>query len=469
MQTINRYPKYIVAIFIAATLTLGSCKKFLEPELKTQVNLKEVFANDNNAKSALVGMYSSIGNQNTPFNGTITQTSAFASDELVYAFGDASIDQIVSNQIQANNETFLKIWNEIYNTIYQANSIVEGSSASAGMSTSYKNVISGEAKFIRALSHFYLVNLFGDVPLITVTSKDITAFKPRTSKQEVYQQIIADLKDAYNALPSDFSLSDGKRNMANKWAAAALLSRVYLYTGNYAEAEAKASEVISNTALFELQTNLSDVYLKDNRESILQFERFADNTNEGFLFTFYLQVLGFGDHIIQNGLISSFEDGDKRKDNWTLTTASGSIPYKYKFPATNIENNVVLRLAELYLIRAEARAQLAKSGGGSFASAQSDINVLRTRAGLSNLTNMVDFESANAAIENERRHELFCEWGHRWLDLNRLPSLSTSGKTRADDVLGELKPTWTSSASLFPIPTKSIATNPFLKQNPGYN
>jgi hypothetical protein len=73
-----------------------------------------------------------------------------------------------------------------------------------------------------------------------------------------------------------------------------------------------------------------------------------------------------------------------------------------------------------------------------------------------------------AAIENERRHELFCEWGHRWFDLKRWPSLTTPGKTRADDVLGALKTTWKSSAVLYPIPLSAITNNPNLTQNAGY-
>jgi len=121
-------------------------------------------------------------------------------------------------------------------------------------------------------------------------------------------------------------------------------------------------------------------------------------------------------------------------------------------------------VAEQYLIRAEARAQQNNISG-----AQADVNVIRNRAGLANDTTMTDKATAMAAIENERRHELFCEWGHRWFDLKRWPSLtSPATQTRADDVLGTLKSTWTSTSILFPIPQPARNNNPNLTQNEGY-
>lgn len=465
MQLIKKYTTCFSVIIAACTLLFSSCKKFLDPEFKTQVEASEVFANDNNANAALLGLYSSVANQNTAFNGSITQTTSFASDELTYFTNDVNTDQFIDNQIQPGNSVLLKMWNEIYFNIFQANAIIEGSVASAGMTTGFKTQTIGEAKFIRAFCYFYLVNVFGDVPLVKATSKDSTALKPRTPKADIYTQIISDLKDAYNSLPADFSLSNGKRNRANKWAAAALLSRVYLYVNDFSAAETTASEVIANGSLYSLRSTLNEVYLKNKSESILEIERLSFNTFEGDLFTFYFQYLGFGDHLIRSQLNSGFEPGDKRKTNWIKSTLFGPIPYKYKSPATNEENYVVLRLAEIFLIRAEARAQLSK-----FPEAQSDLNQLRIRAGIPSLTTVVDKPSALLAVEKERKAELFCEFGHRWFDLRRWPSLSTPGKTRADDILATLKgaANWQSTDIYFPIPQESINKNPFLTQNSGY-
>ena len=118
---------------------------------------------------------------------------------------------------------------------------------------------------------------------------------------------------------------------------------------------------------------------------------------------------------------------------------------------------MVLRFAELYLIRAEARAQQNKLTGAN--SAASDINVIRTRAGLSNTTATTQ-AALLLAVEKERQVELFTEWGHRWFDLRRTG--------RIDAVLSAVKPTWKPTAALFPIPYLEIQRNPLLTQNNGY-
>lgn len=464
MQLKYIFNPFLGAVLIISAMIFNSCRKFLEPEFKTQVAAIDVFANDNNAKSSLLGMYAVIANENTAFSGQITRSTGFSSDELVYFTNDDEVDQLTQNAIEPGLGTIKSTWDKIYYNVFQANSIIEGSEASAGMTAEFKKQAIGEAKFIRAFCHFYLVNLFGDVPLITATAKEITAFKPRTPKAEVYRQIVTDLTDAYNSLPSDNSLNGNKRNRANKWAAAALLARVYLYTNDFANAETYASAVIANTSLYALQSNLSNVYLKNRSESIFELERLAFNTAEGDMFTLYFQILGFGDHLIRDELSVSFQSGDKRKATWVKSTLFGPIPYRYKSPATNEENYIVLRLPEMYLIRAEALSQQNK-----FAEAQNNLNIIRNRAGLPALTNVVDKATAMIAVENERRHELFCEWGHRWFDLRRWPSTSTPGKTRADDVLGALKgSTWQSTDIYFPIPTDAINKNPNLTQNSGY-
>jgi hypothetical protein len=131
-------------------------------------------------------------------------------------------------------------------------------------------------------------------------------------------------------------------------------------------------------------------------------------------------------------------------------------PYKYKslvFGA-NAEYYTLLRLAEQYLIRAEARAEQ-----GNVSGAQADINVIRNRAGLGNTT-AGDQASLLAAVAQERRIELNCEWGHRWLDLKRTGTASA--------VLGAEKTTWTATGILWPIPSSEISANSNLVQNAGY-
>lgn len=456
--------KMSIAAAAAILLLSTGCKKFLEPDFKNQISSEQVFASDANAVAAINGLYIKLGTVSQT-NGLITQLSGFASDELTYNYSNIINPQFMNNQLQADNNAVAGFWDYFYASVFQANSIIENATASTGMSAAYKKQIIGEAKFVRAFCHFYLVNFFGPVPVITVTDKDKTIYAPRNTVDEVYAQIKTDLLDAYNTLPADYSVSEGSRIRVNKWAAAALLARVYLYTGDYANAETQASAVLENSGLYSLLSDQNNVFLKNQKESILEWDRTQPgNTYEAGMFLLY-PIYGLpADNAMLPGLISAFETGDTRKTSWQKTFGSYTLPYKYKTTSGNTENYIVLRVAEQYLVRAEARAQQNNISG-----AQADINIIRNRSGLANDTTMVNKATAMAAIEHERQTELFCEWGHRWFDLKRWPSLtSPATKTRADDVLGALKSTWTSTAVLFPIPQLYRDRNPNLTQNEGY-
>jgi len=160
-------------------------------------------------------------------------------------------------------------------------------------------------------------------------------------------------------------------------------------------------------------------------------------------------------------LISSFENGDNRMNQWTVSYALNgtnySVAYKYKnlsSTASPTEDYMVIRLAELYLIRAEALAHT-----GNFTGAMADVNLIRQRAGLLPAA-AISQTDVLVAIMKERRIELFCEWGNRWFDLNRTGTINT--------VLSAEKTGWKPTSSLFPIPITELQSNPFLTQNPGY-
>ena len=334
----------------------------------------------------------------------------------------------------------------------------------------------GEALFVRAFCHFYLVNMFGDVPLITNTKVLENTNKPRTPTADVYKSVIADLEAAKNLLGVNYP-GNAERTRPNKAAATALLARVYLYTGNFAAAELQASEVIANTATYKIlpTAEMNNVFLKNSQEAIWQLQvvntGLNRNTFEGNT------IVPTGTPLYRltkgtTGLEDAFETGDRRRANWvaTFTTTTNLVytyPFKYKVrvgtPVT--EYSMVLRVAEQYLIRAEARAQQNKLGD-----AVNDLNIIRQRAGLGNLGALSDLPSAMLAIEKERRLELFTEWGHRWFDLKRWKSVTGDAtKTRADDILPATKTAWKPTAKLWPIPTSALTTNPNLTPNPGYN
>ena len=159
-------------------------------------------------------------------------------------------------------------------------------------------------------------------------------------------------------------------------------------------------------------------------------------------------------------MVSAFEPGDSRRLRWldsvTYLGTKYYYPAKYRNTAASVtEYYTVLRLAEVFLVRAEARAQQNK-----LPEAVADINTVRVRAGLAPLLTTIGLPQVTAAIEAERRFELFAEWGHRWFDLKRW--------NRASAVLSPLKSGWTEPDGLYPIPQDEIINNSFLTQNPGY-
>jgi hypothetical protein len=431
-----------------------------------EITSEVVFKSDATAKSALSGLYSTLS-QSTTQLFYITAYSSLSSDELDYLGASASYDELKNNTLIATSTAPSSVFTELYAAVYRANGVIEGLQKYSGVTDSVRRQIIGEAKFLRAYLYFHLVNFFGDVPLVLQTDANITAFLPRAAKAEVYNQVIADLTAASDSLPANYSASSGNRYSANKYAAKALLARVYLYTGNDAAAESNATDIISASSLYSLIPSASigtGVFVKNSVESILQFMPYIlysyNYTYEGSSF-----VTTSAAFSLRTGFINAFETGDLRRTKWIKDITFNSVvnyqPFKYKYPSNTAavaagvsEYPVILRLAEQYLIRAEARANQTNITG-----ARSDMNVIRTRAGLGASTT-TDKAALLLEIEKERRMELFCELGHRWFDLHRT--------NRADAVLAPLKANWQSTDVLYPIPQTARDANVNLSQNDGY-
>jgi starch-binding outer membrane protein, SusD/RagB family len=454
--------RYIKIYLITLSLATGtSCKKFLQvPEPPNQLVSTSVFADDNGAIAAVTGIYSRMLELQGDCIGQFSLNLGLASDELINHSNEADKLQLYQNALTPQNGLVQSIWGSgysgFYSFIYFANSAIEGLNASPAVSQTVKQTLIGESTFIRAFSLFYLVNLFGDIPLPMTTDHLINARLPRVPKAQVYEQIIADLKEAENFLPSDYANADGERTRPNKWAAAALLSRVYLYQEDWANAEVYATKMIDNSSMFQL-TDVQNVFLANSSEAIWQLKPVSPgyNTWDGSLFVLETNP----DNVSLNPDVVSEVDTTDARTNWIGTIDVSNTyyyPNKYKIKADNnvTEYLMVFRLAEQYLIRAEARAQQNNTDG-----AKDDLNAIRTRAGLAS-TSANDQASLLTAIAAERRVELFCEWGHRWFDLRRTG--------QADAVLGAQKATWTSTAAWFPIPGSEIRNDPNLTQNPGY-
>ena len=426
-----------------------------------QLNSDLVFVDSSTATSAITGIYSEMLTARNLFsNSSTTLYGGLSADEL-YFYTPGTKDEFSKNEITMANHINIdnSFWKPAYKNIYAANLAIEKLSASQQLTTSLKNQLTGEAKFIRAFCYFHLVNLFGDAPLIISSKYQNAANAPRTPIKDIYTQIINDLKDAKSLLSTQY-ISPG-RVRPNEWTAVALLSRCYLYTGHWQEAEAEASSII-NSGTYYLESNLNNVFLKNSTEAIWQLMpvRPGFNTYEG-LEILPASTFSTPTYLITSGLRNAFETGDNRKIAWlklrVFNNDSLYVPYKYKLPngASLSEYYMVFRLAEQFLIRAEAEANL-----NQVTEAQVDLNTVRNRAGLGNTT-AANTSQLKMAIEQERRIELFSEWANRWYDLKRTG--------RANDVLSVLKSTtWQQSDSLWPIPQQEINLNPLLIQNPGY-
>lgn len=472
-----RFLRYITLAILSAGVQ--ACESYLDIGVpKDQVAAGLAFSDDKAATASVTGVYSRMNQLNYQFANVLSMVlPAMEADEFVYAAQFAAYDEYKNNVVLPSNQFLSTLWSQPYQYIAQTNMCIEGLEAAISLSPDLKSQLIGEAKFLRAFCYFYLVNNFGGVPLILDSNVEENKLKGRASEAEVYTAIIDDLKDAKSKLavgyPSGEKVNaNGERIRPNKGAATALLARAYLYAKQWDLAEIEATEVINNP-LYKLMptAEMNNVFMKNSEESIWQIQAVnvsgGRNTWEGFLIVPANLVTGTPlFRLIPNYLYDAFESGDQRHEKWVgkITTTAGvthKFPFKYKvrFGVTpTAEYTMVLRLGEQYLIRAEARYQQKKYG-----EAEDDINEIRGRAGLTALSLGNEDADVREAIEQERRVELFAEWGHRWYDLRRWPSVDGgAGKTRADDVLAALKSGWKSDAIYLPIPSDAASSNPNL-------
>jgi hypothetical protein len=399
-------------------------------------------------------------------NGGNSVYPGLSSDEFTGTTASPSVDAFARNVLSSGNSYIASLYSSAYSTIYNTNILLEDLKGAGKITSGAKRQLRGEALCLRALTYFHLADLFGGVPLLTKTDYEVNAVAPRSSVSAVYQQVVTDLLEADSLLDTAYVAGagyEGARTRPNKWAARALLARVYLYQGEWAAAETAATDVLG-AGVYMLEPSLDNVFLTGSREAIWQLQPVNNmmNSAEGYFFVPPGGTAAKPAYALTNFLLKAFAPGDNRRLRWvgskTVNGTAYSYPLKYKVRTgiyPSVEGNMVLRLAELYLIRAEARAQQGKSGG-----AIADLNVLRRRAGLSNLSAALLPEQVLAAVAQERRIELFAEWGHRWSDLRRTG--------QADAVLKVEKAGWQPYAALYPIPFNDIERNPFMVQNVGY-
>lgn len=451
---------------------LTGCEKFLEVPLPIdQLATEDVFSTRPTILAAADGMYNIMGSGVLYAN--YNRFTTHISDEgLIDPIPGSDLGQIIAANISEGN-TNLVPWTWFYPAVYRANEILERlpDVPTSVMPEAEKKTILGAAKYVRAAQHFLLANTWGDIPLTLTTKAQDNIENGRTPAAQVYAAVIKDLEEAVADLPATVNINN-PRTIHNRFQAQALLARVYLYQKDWAKAEAAATAVI-NSGQYQLVTGVNNVFRRNSRETIFAF----GPTGTGLLFenravvgwltlpASAAQTTTTNCHIPALTL-ANFEPGDQRNvsGNWTINLFNRTFSNKYLHAtsaqaaaiAAAPQDYIYQRLAEVYLIRAEARAQQ-----GNVAGAAADLNAVRTRAGLGNTPAAAQADML-AAIEKERITELFYE-GHRWYDLKRTGKLNT--------VLSALpwkKDNYKPHMELMPIVISELTANPRIQQNPGY-
>ncbi|GAB5556255.1 MAG: hypothetical protein SchgKO_04680 [Schleiferiaceae bacterium] len=420
--------------FLVASLTLVSCESFFDkqPEGPGQVIEEDAIKTVNDLQSLLLSVYDV--NANT-YGGQIQNLSELLGDNNNTPVSQDDYTQVYNRGTDFFNGTISNVFADAYRGIYRSNTLIVKVDEISGVSTEDYNRIKGDAFFQRALGHFYLVRLFaqpyGFTPDnshlgISIRTTPAQNPLPRNTVGEVYNQIVSDLIQAETLLPESNGI------YANKDAAKALLAKVYLQMMNYTDAEAKASEVI----------NSSNGYMLDN------LNRFEHGSSSERIFTFVSTPSN--DDSRASGWANNYRTDVNVNPNPTLRPSDflyglavadtndlrgvewmdvfnpgasneffGAKKFNFDYPDAPI-----LHLAEMLLIRAECLGRLDQN----LTQAEMDINAIRNRAGLSDITLSSGSEAAAFAIA-ERRIEL-CFEGERVHVLKRMGVLGEIDEIR---------------------------------------
>ncbi|MBC6989552.1 RagB/SusD family nutrient uptake outer membrane protein [Hymenobacter sp. BT491] len=494
--------KTLAASVLTLGLLAGCGKDYLSLQPRNAVTTETFYKTETDAIQATTAAYSQLS-QYGMFNYSLWGIGDIMSDNSNTGGGGASdgieFQQLDNYSIPTTNPLTSTHWQRAYLGVGQANQVLARVPA-IEMSATLKTRCLGEAAFLRALYYFYLVRGFGDVPLVLTPAQTAAEVSniTRTPAAQVYTQIITDLQDAITKLPASYTGDDVGR--ATKWSATALLAKVYLTQGNMANAATQARAVISGSGK-TMWANYADNFKVENengQESLfeVQFKNGLSNYSQDgpgatinefwgarfFGSPYVVASGGYGFNVPEKEFVDGYEPGDLRKQATVWVPGDvypagqiqpASLPgdpfgfnvRKFFVGTVNVNNwdsplNVpVLRLAEMYLILAEAV--------GPTAEGLEAINKVRRRAfGLPiNTPSAKDLAITSAAsfkdaVLRERRYELAFEMD-RWYDLKRTGTLVSTMKAKGKTGVQEFN-------NLLPIPQTELNVNPNLTQNPGY-
>ncbi len=398
--------------------------------------------------SAVNGVYSSL--QSAGYYGrNYLVAGDLAADNLDWTGTTAGYNQIDNNSILADNVIVEGMWSAIYSTVNRVNFVLEALpevvALDNNMTPEDELEYEAELRFVRAMAHFDLARMFGPVPIriATATASDDDLNVPRRPLEQVFAQIFDDLEFAENNIRENIV-----RGKASKPAVLALKARVSLYdyanTQNLAmlEAARDAAATLINHPSLELEHDFARLFDGNpNSESIFEVNFGEQDRNRLAEYFFPTALSGRREFAPTEALYDAYHDDDVRRDISITKDGENLYGFKYHDIETGTDNVYVLRLAEMYLIRAEANLILGEAG-----LAADDIDAIRLRAGLQPI-NTTDPDELDQEIMDMRRLEFAFE-GHRWFDL-----------VRTEKALDVLEGVAQECQYLFPIPLGELLTN----------
>jgi hypothetical protein len=459
MKTYFRYIFLIALLFVA-----NACHDVLEPK-PVDLSVDEIVLNEpKDVPLVQIGLYNAF--RVIPPAAVIA--GDMTADMLIHNGTFTQYRELGTKQITSANASVATLWEAVYNTVYVANFILERLPDISGISSTQRDQVMATAHFLRGYAYFIGVKTFGGIPKVTTTDIGTNRNIPRASADDILSLVFDDYTFALGKLPA----KGDNPGYASESAVQAALARFYLYAGDWANAESLASGII-DAKRYTLETSFANVVNKDfPTESIFEVaytltDDPGTNGSIGLnnLFVGRREIIPSNQAVIA---LASAESGNQTADDsvgrfstikFNIQNLKGNdngwSVAKYGTGDQDNNNVYVFRLPEMYLIRAEARAQQNKIAG-----AVDDINVLRKRAHATRVKS-VNKAQLLQVIEDERRYELAFE-GHRWYDLVRTG--------RAAAVMSAFSPNWTNTYEQWPIPQREIQNNPALvgNQNPGY-
>ncbi len=440
--------KYILATALSVILT--SCGNFLEVEPRASISDQQTIIDKASSENALRGAYDAL---RAYYSVNFQSIGYLSGDNIQWTGSQSQVQEFINHRVNAENSTIASVWSGIYTTINRINHVIDKVPAVKDplLTDAVRNQMVGEAYFLRALAYFDLVRVWGGVPIITkpTSTPDDNRGIARATQEEIYAQVISDLEKAETLLPATTD-----RYRATRKTVWALKARYYLYQKNHAKAEEFADKVIADATSYKLLKPFNAFFANDVRgseESVFELFYSINETNSHRGQWQPQQNGGTRQWAPNDALVELLSDPTIGGTRSALVARDNQNRWYgnlyYRSPGT--DPTYVIRIAELYLIRAEARAQL-----GSITEALADLNIIRERAGIAKslATKQADIL---LAIENERRLEFALE-PHRWFDLVRTG--------RAESVLKVTDP----NKLLLPIPAEQLLADKALKQNPGY-